>query len=534
MRWFVSPVLVFAWIAMLVAAPAGAKRPKKPKAPTISLPVAAVLPLGGVVPEGERQAVEALLRLRLQDRGYDVRAAAQTASLLDDVKALGLACDGGSIECLVRVGALDGASVILAGSIATDPTGRILELVAVDVQTVRERGRVVVALPADNNEQLKAIHAAVTGVLQPDAWRGTLRVSVAQRGASIYVDGIARGITPLSSSIVLSPGTHSLFVGLEGFRAHKDLVQVVFEQELALDITLQPGVSEAAPPPPSSLFGSAQPLSTPAPAAASPERRGPMRVVVYDIEAIDVAPRVARLMGMFLVAELRKRETISVLDSSELEAIVGGPKGEATDNRQCTEEQCFAEVAEALGADAVVVAQLTQSQGEIVFGVRRIDPKQQVVQGSFLARAPSSDDAALLPAIADSVDATFGELALRPGQQKGVPKTGASMLHPPPIPAVATGGVLAVAGVAALATLGASVVAATQFAYHGQRYEALAQPQAPVPTANAELSSIAAVAETSQLIALVSAGVLVVTGGAAALMWPWTDWNGYGASEESP
>jgi hypothetical protein len=454
MSLWLSPMLAIVLLASPVAAAAPAK--KKPRAP--ASPSAALVALDGLASATDKSTMDMELRSLLPGTGHLVQPKAKTEGTLATVKKLGLACDSGDVDCLIRVGALGGVNVVLKGILSVEGDAFALDLVAVDIKSLRERGRVRVAVPRTGGQRRTALDSALTGVLRPDAWRGQLRVGVAQRGASVVVDGVPRGFAPLSGPLELTPGPHVVFVVLEGFRTHKETIDVVYEDEVGVDVTLVPGVSEDAP-----VFSAAPPkLEVPAPSTPPPAgRRRPMRVVMYDVEATGVPPRVAQVMGTFLVAELRKREGISVLDSGELRALVGDGTTTAGDVRGCTEDQCFAEVAEALGADAVVVAQVTQIEGEVLFGLRRIDQQKQEVTGSFLERVAADDTAALLPLVGKSITSTFGDVLLRPGQTAGVDDKAVQVMNPPPLPPLLSGSLYAgtfVSGATSATLLGVSLV----------------------------------------------------------------------------
>src|SRR5207237_1326701 len=102
-------------------------------------------------------------------------------------------------------------------SVSSKPTVALVELkglvaasdlVGVDVNGMRERGRAKVVVPGvdDADGRALALESALTGILRPEAWQGTLRIDVAQRGASIYVDAAPRGFAPISEPLELTPG----------------------------------------------------------------------------------------------------------------------------------------------------------------------------------------------------------------------------------------------------------------------------------------------------------------------------------------
>jgi hypothetical protein len=502
---------------MSVSAAAAATAKKSPTKAQI-----AVLALEGLAPAAARAAVERELRALLPTSEYTVQPAATTMATLEAVKSLGLACDSGDVDCLIRVGALTGAAIVLNGALAIDGDGFILELVSADVGGLRERGRVRVNVPASSPERRTALASAIVGVLRPESWRGQLRVAVAQRGASVVVDGVPRGFSPLSAMIELPPGEHAVFVGLEGFAPWKGSVEVRYGEVSELTIALVPGLHEEAP-----TFSTKAALAPPGPLETlKAARRGPLRVIVYDVERAGIEPRVAAVIGTLLVAELRKREQVSVLDSSELRALVGDGESTTGDTRGCTEEQCFSEVAEALGADAVVVTSLTQIESQTVFGLRRIDPAKQEVIGSFVARVPSDDDEALLPLVGQSIGATFGDVALRPGQQAGVDERAKRILSPPPLPPAVSGSLLA-------SSLVAGAIGGVTGIYAALKWQEHAAGVAGEAPSHESLGPTGEDAVQYRLVAIVSGASAVVLGSVGAITGLFTDWEGYGSPSTS-
>jgi len=518
--------LVLAW--SMSSSSFAATAAKKPKAKVPAAPSIAVVAMDGLASAADKGAVELELRGLLPATGYAVQKKDKTDATLATVKKLGLACDSGDVDCLIRVGALSGVNVVVKGLLSSgDADGFALDLVAVDVNALRERARVRVLVPRTGAGRKAALESAVTGVLRPEAWRGLLRIDVGQRGASIVVDGVPRGFSPLSAPVELTPGPHAVFVVLEGFRTHRETVEVLYEDEVAVDVTLVPGASEDAP-----LFTTAPKPLVPeaAPAPSPPARRRPLRIVLYDVEATGVPPRVAQVLGTLLVAELRKREAISVLDSGELRALVGDGKSTAGDVRGCSVDQCFAEVAEALGADGVVVAQLTQLEGQVLFGLRRIDQQKQEVTASFLERVPADDTQALLPLVGKSITATFGDVPLRGGQVAGVDERASRIMNPPPLPPILSGSLYvgtAVAGAATLVAAGVGVFSVV--GYNTLLDEAARSTTSAASDENKTLRDHEQRFGIAQVVGIAGLGATVVLGAAAVLTGMSTDWQNDGA-----
>jgi hypothetical protein len=514
-------VMCIALLSSSLLAASPAKKKMKPP----PLPSVAVASLDGIASAADKAAVELELRALLPATGYTVQKKAKTDATLATVQKLGLACDSGDLDCLIRVGALSGVNVVIKGLLSTDADTFALDLVAVDVNGLRERARVRVVVPRSGAGRKAALESAVTGVLRPEAWRGLLRVDVNVRGASIVVDGVPRGFSPLSTPVELTPGPHALFVVLEGFRSHKETVEVVYEDEVGVSVALVPGVSEDAP-----QFTTAPPAIESKPVTSSSARRHPLRVVMYDIETTGVAPRVAQVLGTLLVAELRKREAVSVLDRGELMALIGDGKGTASDVRDCSADQCFAEVAEALGADDVVVGQLTQIEDEVLFGLRRIDQQKQEVTGSFLDRVPADDTDALLPLVGKSIAATFGDVPLRAGQTAGVDERASRIMNPPPLPPILSGSLYVGTAIAGVVTVAAAVVVlGSAVSYDAALVEAARSTQSANSDENRLLRGYEQTFYDAQTVGFVSLGAAVLLGAAAVITGFSTDWQGDGA-----
>jgi len=358
------------------------------------------------------------------------------------------------------------------------------------------------------------------------------------RGASIVVDGVPRGFTPLPRPIPLRPGRHELYVGLEGFRAHTEVVEVPYGGGVERTVKLQAGVST---PPPGFAAAPSTPGVTPtapvvpAPAApAAADRRRPLRVAVYDVDLAGVEPHVGRVMGAVLLAEIKKRERTSVIGADEIRTLIAGTPtpapGSAADPELgaglagCSTEECFADVAEALGADAVVVAQLTALEGEILFGVRRIDQAKQEVTGSVLERVPASEPVALLALVGPAVEKLFPDAPLRAGETAGVDDAARRRLDPPPLPpAVPLGlggtGAAGVVGVVAFAT---SLLALSTYS----DLIAIASGPAAAPVDARQLQGAGQTATTAAIVGWSAIGVAAVLGTAAGIAVPFTNWDG--------
>ena len=92
-------------------------------------------------------------------------------------------------------------------------------------------------------------HAEVFITLKPAS--GRLRVDVDRAGATVRVNDVIRGTTPLEAPLRLPPDTYTVSVSLEGFDAVTREVTIQADKELALQIALlertAPRVGDASP-----------------------------------------------------------------------------------------------------------------------------------------------------------------------------------------------------------------------------------------------------------------------------------------------
>lgn len=209
----------------------------------------------------------------------------------------------------------------------------------------------------------------------------------------------------------------------------------------------------AAQEPPSVPPPEAPPIA--APAAAAPERRV-LRVAVYDLAASGVDERMARIVTDAVLAEVRKLQRVSAVGMDEVRALLT-----LEADRQllgCADEStCLAEVADALGVDAVVTGKLVALGDERVFGLRRIEREGVDGKGVEQRLEPAGGEeflAAIGPAIAE----LFPDHPLRPGAQRGVDEAIALRLNPPPLPPWSFWTVASAAALAATAGAATGVV----------------------------------------------------------------------------
>jgi hypothetical protein len=276
-------------------------------------------------------------------------------------------------------------------------------------------------------------------------------------------------------------------------------------------------------PPPPTTTPTTTPLpecsQTPPPPATTttlvPRRQ---RVAVYELRASGIDPRVARITTGSIVAELRKLEGITVIGLDEVQAMLDFEAQKQLAG--CTDESCLADIAEALGADIIVVGDLAAVGEEHLFGLRRVDQRNARVAGQVNQRLRPENGEEFLAVVGPAVEALFPELPLKRGRSRGVAPELAVRLNPPPLePWVFWSGV-GVAGVATAVAGGASTV---WLVAEQDRTDVIDAGIAKGDQLNA-LTARADTAFVSTVIAWSAAGVAVLATAASA---GFVDWNGY-------
>jgi hypothetical protein len=184
--------------ALLAAAPAAARR-------------VVVFPLGGTTDPASRSAWTTGVRAAVHDLDDVVEVSpAEVADAVVSAEALGTACALTEVACLARIGGLATADVAIGGRVDTIGADVSLTLDVVDVGRSRLVRRVAFSSspsPSPSDLRLLAIR-----LLAPEQERGFLVVRVPVGNATITVDDVVAGTSPLSAPLVVKPGRHEVSV----------------------------------------------------------------------------------------------------------------------------------------------------------------------------------------------------------------------------------------------------------------------------------------------------------------------------------
>jgi hypothetical protein len=492
-----------------------------PPPPTHPLVIAAFPVTQPNAPPGAKTdgSIDDDIRAALTIPGYAPVSRAAIEQTLAAAKALGFACDTARTDCLLRLGALASADIVVGGTIGD---GSLL-LHVIDVAAFQERASPVVPLGSDGAQRARDLRGALLHVLAPDRERGSLIIRVAQRGATVVVDGAIRGTSPLPRALALTPGKHAIYVALAGYSSavHND-VDVSLDGVTTLDIALVPG-DGGQPMPPEPTLAPPRAPAAPPPAAPSPPVAASapkvVRVAVYDAELAGVAPRVGRFFSDNVVTELRKLDGFSVVGMDEIRALL---EHEATrQSLGCSDEKsCVGEIADAFGVDVIVVSRLAAVGDESTLTMRRIEPATaRAVDVS--QRLTPDDGVEFLAAVGGSVEKLFPDARLRAGAKRGVPDEVALALNPPPVAPAATISLAAATVLAACAAGGVGLFELQGEATFGAlvaKSKTTTIDAVSVSDARAQTSTLAT---TTNVLWIVAGSAAVAT----AIAAPLTNWR---------
>lgn len=149
------------------------------------------------------------------------------------------ACDREDWNCLAKVADKRGADVAIVGKVAASERGIIATLHAVEVSTSQVTNSCDEILGGDAAGLAKTATRAITQLLSPQNFNGSLQLRCNISDAEVFVDDSLRGKTPLTAPVDgLREGKHKLLLKKLGYKdATKDFA-IVFQQKTHLQINM--------------------------------------------------------------------------------------------------------------------------------------------------------------------------------------------------------------------------------------------------------------------------------------------------------
>jgi hypothetical protein len=184
----------------------------------------------------------------------------------------------------------------------------------------------------------------------------------------------------------------------------------------------------------------------------------------------------------------------------------------------CDADSCLSEIAEALGADVLITGSLARVGDNTFFVVKKIDQRTATVSGQFTRKLNPAGGEEFLAMVGPSVAELFADRALRSGQVRGVPRSIAARLVPPPLaPWMFWAGV-------STSSLGATVTAASCLVL-AERYVAFDTLRSGSSVRGGAVLEARSTAESWALTAAVAGGITGVAALATGVSFFFVDWG---------
>jgi len=391
----------------------------------------AVFGVTGQAPPTVRTELTEALRTASAALGYRVKSGPDTDAVLAGAAALGADCPLSTDACVLQMAGLTGAQVVIVGVLSNDT----LTVRSFNVGLSRQTGSA--SVPRSSSSSLTA-RLAVVRLLRPDLEVGQLNVDVDVPGATIIIDNVNRGTSPIGL-VTLTPGRHEVYVANVDFDSQTHQTDVTFGSTSTLEVRLDP-----------------RPAGERRPRGLSiDDDEAFRRVVVLNVLANGFPPLSAPLSTMALVEEMQKLDNVIVIGPAELSSLLGPGGLEALS--VCGDGVCLTSAISAVvAADEVVLVDVHNVEPRPMVFARRLDVRSgERIVSTELMLAPK----AAAVTIGESMPAVVGRLypsaRMRQGEQRGLSTALRRRFEPAPVPLLAwvgtvaglvVGGIVGVAG----------------------------------------------------------------------------------------
>ncbi len=152
-----------------------------------------------------------------------------------------LGCDSGA-SCLAEIGGALGADYMVSGNLSLVGGSYLLQLQLMDLSASNITARVARDYSGPPSALLDEVRVATRMLVRDILGKrsGRLVVSAVEEGATVAVDDVVVGVTPLREPLTLGAGTHTVTIDKRGFvRFAKDVV-VSEGADTRVDVLMQP------------------------------------------------------------------------------------------------------------------------------------------------------------------------------------------------------------------------------------------------------------------------------------------------------
>lgn len=393
----------------------------------------AFFPPAGNVGADDRAAMTKVLRSEARALGLDVLSAQLTDGTIETLASLPDACTMTTNACAGQLGALMGVKRVVVTVIANGN----LVLREIDVAGASERQRV--SVPFSQSSSTQNIRMGLIKLLRPDLENGQIFVDVDVAGASIMIDSVPVGVSPLGP-VGVRPGRHEVYVAHVDYESQTLIVDVELGQAASVEV----------------LFAGPRKSTHKSAGQGTTESIDFMRVFVMPLTTQGFDPLAEPLATMALVEELQKVDSLIVVPPREfVHALTPTQQRQV---RSCGEgASCIAAVLE----DSI-------KDGEVIVVRAGMAGRGAALVGNVVSLADKSARNAQVPILVDKrgqgiaagvtriVRSLYPERGIRPGLSWGPSAELVARFDPPPLPvwSVYAGGGAVGVGVV-VATIGA-------------------------------------------------------------------------------
>ena len=168
--------------------------------------------------------------------GIKLIGAAQVSDAIAKARKPQLKACEGDTACLVELGKLVGAQIIVTGEVGGLGESRVVYLGAIDVIAARELRSTTLAVGA--KDDAGGPSGAAVRLLDPDRYKGTIHFTIDAPGASVFVNGSKVALSA-NGDLALPVGTQAIRVTHPEYHDFVRFVDVPYGRTLELPVGLQ-------------------------------------------------------------------------------------------------------------------------------------------------------------------------------------------------------------------------------------------------------------------------------------------------------
>jgi hypothetical protein len=168
--------------------------------------------------------------------GTKVIPAAQVSEAIAKAKRPQLKACEGDTACVIELGKLVGAQVVVTGEVGGLGESRVVYLGATDILAGKELRSTTLAIGA--TDEAGGPSGAAVRLLDPEQYRGTLHFTIDAPGASVFVNGTKVALTS-KGELALPVGTQAVRVTHPEYHDFVRFVDVPYGKTLELPVGLQ-------------------------------------------------------------------------------------------------------------------------------------------------------------------------------------------------------------------------------------------------------------------------------------------------------